>query len=453
MKSYDLLVIGGGSGGVRTARLAAQKGLSTAIVEGRHWGGTCVNLGCIPKKYMVFAADQQANFQLAADYGWQCGGMAFHWDRLRDHLRNETQRLQEVYRQMLVQAGVELVDGYARFTSPTEVQVGEEIYKAQKIVLATGSRPFMADIPGQEYALSSDDIFSLPNLPPRVVIYGGGYIAMEFASIFAGLGVEVSLIHRSSRVLRQLDDELANFAMREMAGRIRFIFNNRIQSLDKTAEGVYQVRLRSNQQQVEDAPRTVTADAVVFAMGRIPQVSSLDLETAGVKLTEGGAVAVDDDYRTSRAHIFALGDLIARRALTPVAIAEATALVNSDFGRNSGYGLNYAAIPTAIFCRPELATVGLTEARMREKDAAGEVYTHSFIPMKWMFSERKNRFFIKLLCAKNQGRLLGIHIAGEEASEIIQGFATALAAGLRKRDLDKTIGIHPTIGEELLTLR
>ena len=452
MKSYDILVIGGGSGGVRTARLAAGKGLATAIVEGRHWGGTCVNLGCIPKKFMVFAADYRENFDLATDYGWQSGAKDFHWNKLRELLRAETTRLQRVYCRLLKESGVDLIDGIASFVSPTEVQVGKRSYKAQKIVLATGGRPFIANIPGKEHVLSSDDIFSLPSLPKRIVIYGGGYIAVEFACILAGLGSEVSLVHRSERILRQLDEELVNFALSEMRKGVRPILNTQLAAIEKTSTGTYRVRLKNSVQGIPPSPPEIEADAVLFAVGRTPNTDSLNLEKAGVELTARGAVAVDENYASSQRHIFAVGDLIAKKALTPVAIAEAKALVDSDFGEKNTALLDYDAVPTAVFCRPELATLGITEELMYQR-GGGEVYKRSFIPMKQMFSRRPSRFFIKILCENNRGRLLGIHIAGEEAGEILQGFAAAFTAGLHKKHLDETLGIHPTIAEEFFSLR
>ena len=429
---------------MRAARLAAQKGLKTAIIEGRHWGGTCVNLGCVPKKYMVFAADYQKDLQLAADYGWHLDKASFHWDELRSHLEAETQRLQSVYRDLLTKAGVEMMDGYARFVSADQVEVEGNLYKAKRIILAMGGRPFMPDLPGKEYALSSDDIFSMPSLPQRIAVFGGGYIALEFASILCGFGVEVILVHRSEKLLRNLDAELSAFVTAETDKRIQLLLNTKISEIRPKNQS-YEVLLSSR-----EGDEWKEVDAVLFAVGRIPR--TMGLEQAGVALTEKGAVAVDDNYRTSQSHIFAIGDLIAKKALTPVAIAEAAALVGSDFGEKKDCGLNYDSIPTAIFCRPEIATIGATEAQARER---GEVEVHklSFVPMRRMFSRRRPRFFIKLLCEKNHGRLLGIHIAGEGAAEIMQGFAVAYTAGLKKKDLDGTIGIHPTLAEELVSLR
>lgn len=431
---------------MRAARLAAQKGLRTAVIEKKHWGGTCVNLGCIPKKYMVLAGDYHKNLSAARDYGWRLNQAAFDWQTLRAALHKETGRLQSVYREILTAAGAELIEGEGRFLSPTEVQVGASRYKASRMLLATGSHPFVPPIKGKEYGWVSDDIFSLPQLPGRIAIVGGGYIALEFASILCSLGVEVTLIHRSERLLRQLDEELFQFLIAEMDKRIRLLLSTQVVAIDKHDDQTLSLRLSGKK-----GDSQLRVDGVLFAVGRIPN-THLDLTKAGVEQGEKGELLVDEDYRTSQPHIFAIGDLIGKRALTPVAIAEARTLIASDFGARRTAKLNYDAIPTAIFCRPELAMVGKTEASARE---SGEVEVHrsAFFPMKQMLSKEPSRFLVKILCEKGNGRLLGIHLAGEDAAEILQGFAVAYAAGLSKKELDRTIGIHPTLAEELVSLR
>jgi len=443
MKTFDFLVIGGGSGGVRAARLAAQQGLKTAIIEKKHWGGTCVNLGCIPKKYMVLAADYRKDFYSAQNYGWRLSQPSFDWQTLRTQIHNETERLQSVYQGVLTEAGVELIEGEGHFLSPTQVQVGNSHYRAEKILLATGSRPFVPPIKGKEYGWVSDDIFTLPQLPERIAILGGGYIALEFASILSSLGVKVTLIHRSGRLLRQTDEELAQFFTNEMSPEIRLLLNTQVVAIDKNDDQSYSLKL--------DDGKNCQVDGVFFALGRIPN-SNMGLDKAGVSIGKKGEVLVDDCYGSSQPHIFAVGDLIAKKALTPVAIAEASIVIASDFGAHKTPRLDYDAIPTAIFCRPELAMIGKTEAVARQTREI-EVYSNSFFPMKQMFAKERESFFIKILCEKNKGKLLGIHLAGEGAAEIMQGFAVAYANGLTKRDLAKTIGIHPTIAEELISLK
>ncbi len=451
MKTFDFLVIGGGSGGVRAARLAAQQGLKTAIIEKKHWGGTCVNLGCIPKKYMVLAADYRKDFYSAQDYGWRFNQPSFDWQTLRTQIHSETGRLQSIYQELLTEAGVELIEGEGHFLSPTQVQVGSSHYEAKRILLATGSRPFVPPIEGKEHGWVSDDIFSMPRLPKRMAILGGGYIALEFACILSSFGVRVTLIHRSSRLLRQIDEELAQFFTSEMSKEIRLLLNTQVAAIAKNRDLSYSLRLNSGTSQ--------QVDAVLFALGRIPN-SNMGLDKTGVAVGERGEVLVDDYYGSSQPHIFAVGDLIAKKALTPVALAEASMVVASDFGARKIPVLNYDEIPTAIFCRPELAMIGKSEAMARqtgEIEGTGEieVYRSSFFPMKQMFAKDKERkrFFIKLLCERDRGKLLGIHLAGEGAAEIMQGFAAAYANGLTKRDLDRTISIHPTIAEELISLK
>lgn len=429
---------------MRAARLAAQKGLKTAIIEKKHWGGTCVNLGCIPKKYMVLAADYRKDFYSAQNYGWQLNQPSFDWQTLRTQIHNETGRLQSVYQEILIEAGVELIEGEGHLLSPTQVQVGSSHYKAKRILLATGSRPFIPPIAGKEYGWVSDDIFSLPQLPKRIAILGGGYIALEFASILSSLGVKVTLIHRSGRLLRQIDEELAQFLTAEMSKEIRLLLSTQLVAIDKNDDQSYSLKLNGENSEL-------VVDGILFALGRIPN-SNMGLDKAGISVGEKGEVLVDDYYCSSVPHIFAVGDLIAKKTLTPVAIAEASVVIASDFGAHKTQKLNYDAIPTAIFCRPELAMIGKTEAIAKQTGEI-EVYRSSFFPMKEMFAKERKRFFIKVVCEKNKGKLLGIHLAGEGAAEIMQGFAVAYANGLTKQDLDKTVGIHPTIAEELVSLR
>ena len=512
-KKYDFIVIGAGSGGVRAARLAAAKGLKTLIIEGRHWGGTCVNLGCVPKKFLVFAADYGRYFNSAVDYGWDSnsptdnsisGSQQINWDKLRNNINQETTRLQEIYCKLLNDSGVDMVNGYGYFLSPNEVAVvgaeprsarGEESsnlnkfkddvidsFNAPKILIASGGTATKPNIPGNELGLISDDMFSLPTFPRKLCILGGGYIALEFACIFAALGSEVTLINRSQHLLRDFDKELAEFASAEMQkhNNIKVMLNTNIESLNhntnsvpanKDAGGIdtsITVNLLGKSQQ------KLTADAVLFATGRKPNTSSLQLNNvfSGSSATDAvspaGAIEVNDYYESAQKGIFAIGDVINRVQLTPVAIAEAKTLIASNFGEvssspnssnfsNSSSSLpkyeplDYKKIPAAVFCRPEIAAIGLSE-ELATKSHNIEVYKKDFIPMQEAFASQKKRFFIKLICEKDSNKILGIHIAGQGAAEMMQGFAVGYTAGLSKDDLLQTIGIHPTIAEELVTM-
>ena len=522
-KKYDFIVIGAGSGGVRAARLAAAKGLKTLIIEGRHWGGTCVNLGCVPKKFLVFAADYGRYFNSAVDYGWDSnsptdnsisGSQQINWDKLRNNINQETTRLQEIYCKLLNDSGVDMVNGYGYFLSPNEVAVvgaeprsarGEESsnlnkfkddvidsFSAPKILIASGGTATKPNIPGNELGLISDGMFSLPTFPRKLCILGGGYIALEFACIFAALGSEVTLINRSRRLLRGFDEELAEFASAEMQkhNNIKVVLNTNIESLNRSTNSISANSISTNSVPANkhadgiDTSITVnllgksqqklTADAVLFATGRKPNTSSLQLNSvfSGSSATDAvspaGAIEVNDYYESAQKGIFAIGDVINRVQLTPVAIAEAKTLIASNFGEvssspnssnfsNSSSSLpkyeplDYKKIPAAVFCRPEIAAIGLSEELATKSHNIG-VYKKDFIPMQEAFASQKKRFFIKLICEKDSNKILGIHIAGQGAAEMMQGFAVGYTAGLSKDDLLQTIGIHPTIAEELVTM-
>ena len=512
-KEYDFIVIGAGSGGVRAARLAAAKGLKTLIIEGRHWGGTCVNLGCVPKKFLVFAADYGRYFKSAVDYGWDSNlptdnsinaSNQINWDKLRNNVNQETARLQEVYCKLLKDSGVDMVNGYGYFLSPNEVAVvgaeprsarGEESsnlnklkddvidnFRAPKILIASGGTATKPNIPGNEFGLISDDMFNLPTFPRKLCILGGGYIALEFACIFAALGSEVTLINRSQRLLRGFDEELAEFASAEMQkhNNIKVLLNSNIESLNRNTnsvpanKGADEVDASITVNLLGEAPQKLTADTVLFATGRKPNTSSLQLNNVfsasptTKQVSPAGAIEVNDYYQSAQKGIFAIGDVINRVQLTPVAIAEAKALIASNFGEASSspnsYNssssssslpkykpLDYKKIPAAVFCRPEIAAIGLSEEQAL-KSYNIDVYKKDFIPMQEAFTAQKKRFFIKLICEKSSNKILGIHIAGQGAAEMMQGFAVGYTAGLSKDDLLQTIGIHPTIAEELVTM-
>lgn len=464
MKKYDLIVLGAGSGGVRVARLAAQQGIKTLIIEGRHWGGTCVNLGCVPKKFMVYASDYARALASSQAYGFAATGddnnsNSFNWQTLRDKIATETNRLQGIYQKLLKDNAVDMVSGTGYFTAANSIKLAasNEEFSATQILIATGSRPVRPDIPGAELGLISDDLFSLPQLPESLCIVGGGYIALEFANIFATLGSKVSLVHRSSNFLREFDQEVVAFALEEMQQNpnLTILSDTQITAIEKLSDGGLRLNLEhkgnTDQQEVQQ---------LVFAIGRKPNTETLQLDAIAADLLGvKGEIKVDDFYQTKHKGLYALGDVIGRLALTPVAIAEAKKLVAKHFVTDADIEpLDYGAIPKAVFARPELAKIGMSEqqaAKVYQQDNI-KVYKISFTPMSEAFKEKKRRFFIKLICSVEEGyneeRIIGVHLAGEGAAEMIQGFAFAYKAKATKQLLDQVVGIHPTIMEEIFTI-
>lgn len=442
---YDLFVVGGGSGGVRAARMAAAAGVRVALAERSKLGGTCVNLGCIPKKLYVYASEFGAGFDQAGGFGWQTQPPEFHWSTLRANKTAELKRLNGLYRQMLDRAEVEIIQGHARLLDEHRVDVAGRIFSARRILLATGSRPFMPDIPGGEFLLCSDQIFDLDRLPQRLLIVGGGYIASEFAGIFHGFGVKVTQIYRGELFLRGFDREVRQFVAGQMRARgIDLRFQCVLKQIQRQADGSFLATLGDG--------KTLETDLILAATGRVANTLNLGLETLGVKLSAQGAVLVDDFYQTNIPSIYALGDLIDHLQLTPVALAQAMTLVQHLY-QGGGPPLKERQVPTAIFCEPHIGTVGLSEEQAQQCTAEVDVYTTSFRSLKHALSDNSERVFIKLLVDAATDKVLGAHMVGEGAGEIIQGIAIALQAGATKADFDKTMGIHPTIAEEFVTLR
>ncbi|MFW6067168.1 MAG: glutathione-disulfide reductase [Myxococcota bacterium] len=441
---FDLVVIGAGSGGVRAARQSAGFGARVAIVEERFLGGTCVNVGCVPKKLFVYGAHFRDDFEDAAGYGWQVAPPRLDWSRLRANKDAEIRRLNGVYRRLLEQSGVELVEGRARLAGPHAVQVGERRLSAERILVATGSHPRRSDIPGHELARVSDDMFYLDTLPDRAVVAGGGYIAVEFASILHGLGVQVCLVHRRHLVLRGFDEDVRTVLTEEMSQRgIECRVAHTIEHIERSG-GELAVTLDSG-----DVLRT---DMVLSAIGRVPNTGDLGLEEMGVERGDSGEILVDDYFRSSVPSVYALGDVIDRVQLTPVAIHEAMALARSLFG-DRRVTVDYDNIPTAVFSTPNVGTVGLTEAEARHQVPEVDVYRSIFTPLKHSMTGRAEKTLMKLVVDRRTERVLGIHMVGPDAGEIIQGFAVALRCGVTKPQLDATVGIHPTAAEELVTMR
>ncbi len=440
----DLLVIGAGSGGVRAARRAAERGAHVIIAEHGALGGTCVNLGCIPKKLLFYSAGYHGLLERAAAYGWQIERPQFHWEQLIAHKDREIGRLNQVYRKLLHQAGVTLIEGQARLLDMHSVEVAGQRYRAQHILISTGSRPQLPELPGREWVISSDDAFFLPELPASILIVGGGYIALEFAGIFHRLGVRTILSYRGELFLRGFDRELRAFlAERMRASGIELLFHSQVKEIRRRDEGLEAVLADGE---------VVATERIMYAIGRRAHHDTLGLEQVGVQLRPGG-IAVDRHGRSSVPSIYAIGDVADRPFnLTPVALAEAEALVEHLYGDRSAQP-NYENIPTAVFSSPPLASVGLDEPGAREKYGQIEVYRSRFTPLRYALGPAGESSFIKLITAADGGRVLGAHMVDPDAAEIIQGLAIAIKAGIRKRELDQVIGIHPTSAEEFVSLR
>ena len=442
--AFDLFIIGAGSGGVRAARMAGQRGLLVAVAEDAALGGTCVNLGCIPKKLYSFAAHYAESFEEAHGFGWSVPPAAFDWETLKANRARELRRLNGIYGQLMESAGVTIITGRARILGPNEVCVGDARYRAERILVATGGWPVPPEVPGGALAISSNEIFDLPAFPNRLVVVGGGYIASEFASIFNGLGAEVTQIYRGEQILRGFDDEVRNFVAAEMAKKgVDVRVRTLVRSLERTAGGI-RVTLGDGTE--------LLADTVLYATGRAPNTRGLGLEAIGVELAMNGAVVVDESYRSSVPSVYAVGDVIDRVQLTPVALAEAMALVEGLYGEG-GRRVDYLHIPTAIFTHPNIGTIGLSETEARARFERIRVYRTDFKSLRHTLSGSTERTLMKLVVDDANDRVVGLHMVGADAGETIQGFAVAMKAGATKAIFDATLGIHPTAAEEFVTMR
>lgn len=443
-EELDLFVIGGGSGGVRAARLAAQRGAKVALAETGALGGTCVNLGCIPKKLYSYAAHFSDAFEEAHGFGWPVKRPEFDWELLKANRAAEIARLNSVYEAVLVAAQATLLRGRARIVSPHEVEVDGRRHRARHILVATGGHPLRPEMPGAEHAVSSNEMFDLPRFPQRLVVAGGGYIACEMASIFRGLGAQVTQLVRGARLLRGFDDEVAAFLAVEMGKKgVDIRLGTHVQRIDREG-GTYRVMQHDGQ--------LLEADTVLFATGRGANTAGLGLEDAGVALGARGEVVVDEHYRSSVPSIFAIGDVTDRLQLTPVALAEARVVVDRLFGGGERR-LDYEFIPTTVFTHPALGTVGLAEAEARERFRIVRSYVSEFRSLKHTLSGSSERTLMKLVVDDASDRVVGLHLVGAEAGEIVQGFAVALRAGATKALFDSTVGVHPTAAEEFVTMR
>lgn len=441
---YDLFVIGAGSGGVRAARISAGHGARVGICEESRVGGTCVIRGCVPKKLMVYAAQFSEAFEDAAGYGWQPGERRFSWPDLIAAKDREIDRLEGIYQRLLDHAGVDLHRGRGRLIDAQRVEVDGQEFSAEHILIATGGRPWRPEIPGAELGIVSDDVFDLPGLPNRVLVVGAGYIAVEFAGILNGLGSKVTLAYRRDLLLRGFDDDVRRAVDAGMRGRgidIQYQCQPaRLERVDKEIEVTFSDERRERY------------DCVLFATGRSPYTWDLGLEQAGVHTGPGRRIEVDEWSRTSAESVFAVGDVTDRINLTPVALMEGHAFADTRFG-GMKRPVDHANTPAAVFSQPPVGTVGLSEAQARDQGRKLRIFRSSFTPMKYTLAGRQEKALMKLVVDADSDQVLGCHLVGPDAPEILQGFAVALRAGLSKADFDRTIGIHPTSAEELVTLR
>ncbi|MEO7390693.1 MAG: glutathione-disulfide reductase [Ramlibacter sp.] len=447
-EACDLFVIGGGSAGVRAARMAAQRGARVVLAEAAALGGTCVNVGCIPKKLYSYAAHFADDFRDAAGFGWHVGETRFDWPVLKANRAAEITRLNGIYQNLLLGAGVGIVNGWATLSGPDTVEVralsGVKHFKARHILVCTGGRPNVPTFPGSEHVLTSDSMFDLDPFPRRLLVVGGGYIACEFASIFNGLGSTVTQLYRGEQVLRGFDDDVRNFAAQEMRKHgVDLRTRHDVISIEKSPAGLAAT--------LSDGSKVV-ADTVLYATGRVPNVANMGLEAAGVAMGKEGAILVNEHYQTSVPTIHSAGDVTSRVQLTPVALGEAMVIVDRLFGDGKRQ-LSYDFIPTAVFTHPNIGTVGFGEADARKLFGEVKVFRSEFRALKHTLSGRAERTLMKLVVEAATDRVVGLHMVGPDAGEVVQGFAVAMKAGATKAVFDSTIGIHPTAAEEFVTMR
>ncbi len=442
---FDLFVIGAGSGGVRAARIAAGHGARVGICESSRVGGTCVIRGCVPKKLLSYAAHFHEEFEDAAGYGWELGETKFSWSRLIENKDREIDRLNKVYLGLLENSGVKLFPFHGKLLDQHKVQVGENVITADKILIATGARPWVPDIPGVEHSITSDEAFHIASLPKRVVVIGGGFIACEFAGIFNGLGSSVVQLYRGEQILRGFDHDVQNTLAAEMQKKgIEIRLGINVTELIRQSDGLITLKL--------DDGGELQADTVMFATGRVPNVRGLGLEDAGVHALPGGMIPVNEYSQTNLPNVFAVGDVTNRVNLTPVALMEGHAFADTEFGGNPR-PVNHRFVPSAVFSHPPVATVGFSERDAATHYGQLDVYRSVFTPLKHTLSGRKEKTMMKLLVQASTGKVVGLHVVGMDAPEIVQGFAVAIKSGLTKQQFDQTIGIHPTAAEELVTMR
>jgi glutathione reductase (NADPH) len=445
MHDFDLFVIGGGSGGVRCARIAASHGAKVGIAEEKHWGGTCVNLGCVPKKLMVQAAEYGAWAQDSRGFGWSESAPTHDWAALMAAKDREITRLNGIYVKLLENSGVEVFDARAVFLDAHTLMVGTQRITAARIVIAVGGTPAWPEIEGAELGIVSDQAFHMPAMPRRLTLVGGGYIAVEFAGIFRGLGAEVDLLFRQRLPLRGFDHDVREALAEAMTEQgIRLHPSVLLHKLEDIGHGCRRLHLTDG--------RHFDSDLVFFALGRVPNTAGLGLEQAGVAVSDTGSVVVDGGNTTSAANVFAIGDVSNKMNLTPVAIAEGHRLADRLFGTDFKRDWSFDPIPTAVFSSPPIGTCGLTEEQAAAM-APADIYLARFMPMRHVLSGRKRQTLMKLVVDQTSQRVVGAHMIGDDAGEMMQAIGVAMNAGATKQDFDRTIGIHPTSAEEWVTLR
>lgn len=443
---YDLFVVGAGSGGVRTARFAANYGAKVAIAEERYLGGTCVNVGCVPKKMFVYASQFNEEFEMARAFGWNTTSLSFDWQTLITNKDEEITDLNEIYKDLLVEAGVTLVEGHAKLIDNHTVNIDDKIYTANYILIAVGGWPYKPEFVGSEYAITSNEVFSLKTLPRKCIIVGGGYIAVEFASIFNGLGVETTLVYRGEQFLKGFDNDIRKHLAEEMVKKgVKLKFNSNINKIERIATSSFVATF--------DSGDTLTSDLIFYATGRRPKLTNLGLENTQIRLNDKGFIEVDDYYRTQENNIFAIGDVIGQKELTPVALAQGMAVARYLFKKEAFCKVDLTIVPTAVFSLPNVATVGLSEQQALQVGYKIEVFESYFTALKLTLTDSNEKTYMKLVIDKESRKVLGCHMIGENAGEIIQGLAIALKAGATKEHFDQTIGIHPTAAEEFVTMR
>ena len=446
MYDFDLLVIGAGSGGVRAARMAAATGARVAVVEANYLGGTCVNVGCVPKKLFYYGAHFHEDFADARGYGWeQASAPTFNWPTLRDNKDAEISRLNGIYQRLLETPGVRIIDGWASIVDAHTVAVDGSKWTAEKLLIAVGGEPSVPSFPGSDLVITSDDVFHLPSMPERVLVVGGGYIAVEFTGIFNGFGVDTQLAYRGDVLLRHFDHSLGQFVADEIVKKgVELKLGCNVESISAAEGNALQVRFTDGSCE--------EFGAVLYATGRKPRVDGLGLDQINVEQRPDGTIVVDEYFQSSEPSVFALGDVIGTPELTPVALAQGMAFVSTWF-RDQATTVDYQNIPTAIFCQPNVATVGLSEAQARDQFDSVKVFESSFGHLKHSISGSAERTYMKLVVDAASDRVVGAHMVGAEAGEIVQGLAVAIKAGATKAVFDATIGIHPTAAEEFVTMR
>jgi glutathione reductase (NADPH) len=440
---YDLFVIGAGSGGVRASRIAASLGARVAVAEERYFGGTCVNVGCVPKKLFSYAAHYFDDFEDSKGFGWEFDNLRFDWSVLKANKDIEINRLNDIYKSMLDSNNVDIFEARARISGPNEVVVDGKVISARYIMVAVGGWPWIPEFPGSELTVSSNDVFALDQLPKEIAVMGGGYIAVEFASIFSRLGCKTSLIYRGDQLLRGFDEDIRKFITAEIGTHVNLYLEEDISEIQKQNNKL-EVLFKSGSK--------LSCDMVLAATGRLPLTDDLGLETVGVTLAKNGAIKVNDQFQTEQPSIYAVGDVIDRIALTPVALAEGQIVARALFSDDEK-AMDYRNIATAVFCHPNIGTVGLSEQEALDAGMKVDVYESVFRPLKHTLSGRDEKSMIKLIVDQDSDRVVGLHLVAADAGEIVQGLSVAINCGATKADFDRTIGIHPTLAEEFVTMR